>query len=64
MVNERGYFPEHDEWSQQERDFARRAIKDIGADAWNELLRVRETQGNSAFTSAILQIWPSGMPPD
>lgn len=64
MDNERGYFPVHDEWSRQEREFARRAVKDIGLDAWNDLLRVREIEGNAAFANAILRIWPNGMPPE
>ncbi|MBI1889829.1 MAG: hypothetical protein HYS18_04225 [Burkholderiales bacterium] len=64
MDTERGYFPIQDEWSQQERDFARRAIKDIGLDAWNDLMRMRETQGNGAFADALLKIWPGGAPPN
>lgn len=60
----RSYFSEQGEWTHQEREFAERAIRDIGMHAWHELLRVQRHEGNDAFVEATRRIWPDGMPPD
>lgn len=64
MDRERQYFSAQGEWTQQERDFARRAVDDIGHTAWNKLLNICHTQGNEAFLIAVAQVWPDGAPPD
>jgi hypothetical protein len=61
---ERAYFSENGEWTNQEREFANRAIKNIGLAAWHTLLRVQRSDGNDAFIEATHKIWPNGMPPE
>jgi hypothetical protein len=63
MDNERQYFPECDEWSSLEREFASRAVQSIGLEGWHELLRVQRLYGKEAFLTALLEIWPGGAPP-
>jgi len=63
MESERQYFPEGDEWSSMEREFANRAVQSIGLDGWNDLLRVQRLYGKEAFLRAVLEIWPDGAPP-
>jgi hypothetical protein len=63
MKNERQYFPECDEWSSLEREFASRAVQSVGREAWHELLRIQRLYGKEAFLKALLEIWPDGAPP-
>jgi hypothetical protein len=64
MDLERSYFSDLGEWTHQEREFAERAVKDIGIDAWHRLLAILRKEGNEAFIQATHQIWPDGMPPE
>ncbi len=64
MDKEKQYFSETGEWSPQERDFASRAVNEIGLAAWHDLLRVQKTEGNEAFVRAVARIWPNGVPPE
>ena len=64
MDRERPYFSDLGEWTHQEREFAERAINDIGVEAWHNLLAVQRKEGNEAFVKAMHQIWPNGMPPE
>jgi hypothetical protein len=63
MEPDRQYFPEFEEWSPQEREFASRAIQAIGQAGWNRLLRLQQTEGKEAFLRAVHAIWPDGRPP-
>jgi hypothetical protein len=62
MDTERPYFSILGEWTCQEREFAERAISDIGFDTWQVLLAVQRKEGNEAFIKAMQQIWPNGLP--
>lgn len=64
MNLEREYFPDCGEWSQQERDFAHRAIDSIGLSGWHALLEVQRSEGREAFLKRIRELWPDGSPPD
>lgn len=61
---EKPYFSENGEWSSQERDFANRAVQEIGLAAWHDLLRIRKSEGNDAFVRAVARLWPNGLPPE
>jgi hypothetical protein len=64
MDIERAYFSDLGEWTNQEREFAERAVNDIGIEAWHNLLAIQRKEGNDAFVKATMQIWPGGMPPE
>jgi hypothetical protein len=64
MDIERAYFSDLGEWTNQEREFAERAVHDIGLEAWQKLLAIQRKEGNDAFVKATMQIWPNGMPPE
>jgi hypothetical protein len=63
MNKEIEYFSENDEWTHQEREFANRAIRQIGMESWQALLKIQRELGTEAFVKATSQIWPQGMPP-
>lgn len=63
MKNEYQYFPDYDEWSNLEREFANRAVQHIGLNGWHDLLSVQRRQGKDAFLKEINKIWPDGIPP-
>lgn len=55
------YFSENEEWTHQEREFANHAIREIGLESWQALLKIQREQGTEAFVKATSRIWPQGM---